>query len=93
MEGRAQILRSVFLLAARYTALYFAPSGPRMTGLRELHDRYLWEGTITAKGGKRSRPLAAAILRLKKRAGGLSVPEIDLEFAVLAAKGFQVGDY
>lgn len=77
MDGRGQILRSVFMPAVLYTALYFAPSKRRTDELRTLHDTFLWDGTLTPTGETKRRPIVASKLKLKKRAGGLSPPDLD----------------
>ncbi|TYZ58328.1 hypothetical protein PybrP1_000026 [[Pythium] brassicae (nom. inval.)] len=51
-----EILRSIFLPLAAYTALYFAPSEQQMTELRDLHDKYLTEMRLNTLANVQAYP-------------------------------------
>lgn len=86
MQGRAIILRSIFLAGASFTTLFFLPATDQYDELQDLQRLFLWEGTLTAHDGQKRYTVAADLLMMPTSQGGIGAIDLPVEFALQAAK-------
>ena len=77
LSGRAMILRCIWLPGILFTANFTFPDASTIAALHQARDVFVWRGhfdTATDKGKK--VPVAATVLQLPRREGGLGLPNV-----------------